>query len=230
MTPINLANLTPFANGGNRLCFIHPDDSRLCIKVARPGFSPAEKRSRKKFPKTLKPLRSFDDSQIEHDVLTKIQNTLGDEVLEFIPRSFGMIETDMGPGIVTNLVVDDEGKISVTLLQYLWEKGLDEPIQKSLNHFYQRWQALVIPSRDLLLHNIVVEQKHDGECHLMVIDGLGWSDMIPLAKISRRLAYKKAGRKIRNMQDRVKSLLQDKAGGGSWGIHGMIDPEKRNIP
>ena len=64
----------------------------------------------------------------------------------------------------------------------------------------------------------------------MVIDGLGWSDMIPLAKISRRLAYKKAGRKIRNMQDRVKSLLQDKAGGGSWGIHGMIDPEKRNIP
>ncbi len=230
MTEIKLANLTPFANGGNRLCFIHPDDSRLCIKVARPGFSPAEKRSRKKFPKNLKPLRSFDDSQIEHDVLIDIQNNLGDAVLEFIPKSYGMIETDMGPGIVTNLVIDDEGKISVTLLQYLWEKGLTGPIQKSLDHFYQNWQSLVIPSRDLLLHNIVVEQKQNGECRLMVIDGLGWSDMIPLAKISKKLAYKKAGRKIRNMQQRIESLLEDKSSGRSWGIHGMIDPEKRNIP
>lgn len=231
---IKLAKLKPFANGGNRLCFIHPHDRALCIKVARPNFSPAEKRSRKRFPKNLKPLSSFDDSQIEHDVLASIHNKLGDKVWTLIPRTYGMIETDLGHGIVTNLVTDADGKISLTLLQYLWEQGLTPEIQHSLQDFYQQWQSLVVPSRDLLLHNIVVRQsiaEHSGEkqCSPIVIDGLGWSDMIPLAKISKTLAYKKAGRKIKNMQERIISLLAAKESGGSWGIHGFIDPEKRNV-
>ena len=96
------------------------------------------------------------------------------------------------------------------------------------------WQSLAVPSRDLLLHNIVVQQSsHNttGEklCRLVVIDGLGWSDMIPLAKLFKRLAHIKAGRKIKNMQGRVTSLLEAKQSGGSWGIHGFIDPKKRIV-
>lgn len=229
MTTIKLANLKPFANGGNRLCFVHPDNKNLCIKVARPNFSPAEKRQRKGFPKNLKPLSRFDDSQIEHDVLSDIHRRLGDEVLSMIPRSHGMINTDLGPGIITRLVTNADGKISVTLLQYLWEQGLTPEIQQSIKQFCEHWQALVVPSRDLLLHNIVVEQRADKECHLIVIDGLGWSDMIPLVKFSKRLAHRKAGRKIANMQERIKSLLADQKAGGSWGIHGFIDPENRDV-
>jgi len=229
MTNIQLANLKPFANGGNRLCFVHPEHKNLCIKVARPNFSPAEKRQRKGFPKNLKPLSRFDDSQIEHDVLSSIHGRLGDEVLSMIPRSHGMVDTDMGPGIITRLVTDADGKISVTLLQYLWEQGLTPEIQQSIDHFCEHWQALAVPSRDLLLHNIVVEQRADKQCSLIVIDGLGWSDMIPLVKIFKSLAQRKAGRKIANMQARIKSLLAEKEAGGSWGIHGFIDPKNRDV-
>jgi len=231
---ISLHLRKPFAKGGNRLCFVHPDNRGMCIKVARPGFSPAEKRSRKGFPKNLKPLNRFDDSQIEHEVLSTIHAELGDEVLDLIPRSYGMVETDMGPGIVTNLVTDEDHQISITLLQYLWENGLDAPIQKSLDQFYPAWQSLAVPSRDLLLHNIVVQQTSleagdEKQCRLIVIDGLGWSDMIPLARFFKGLAHVKAGRKIKNMKGRVTSLLEAKQSGGSWGIHGFIDPKKRII-
>ena len=30
---INLTNAIPFAEGGNRKCFVHPEDKNKCVKV-----------------------------------------------------------------------------------------------------------------------------------------------------------------------------------------------------
>ena len=35
---IDLDGLTPFAEGGNRKCFIHPDNPNRCLKVVHPGL------------------------------------------------------------------------------------------------------------------------------------------------------------------------------------------------
>ncbi|MEE4252626.1 MAG: hypothetical protein V2I50_01140, partial [Desulfuromusa sp.] len=59
---IQLQTIEPFARGGNRLCFVHPEDSRLCIKVRRPDFTLEDRRRKKGFPKNLRPLSSFDDN------------------------------------------------------------------------------------------------------------------------------------------------------------------------
>ncbi|WP_445359081.1 YrbL family protein [Microbulbifer sp. ANSA005] len=34
---INLSQSEPFASGGNRFCYRHPERSELCVKVMRPG-------------------------------------------------------------------------------------------------------------------------------------------------------------------------------------------------
>ncbi len=41
-----------FAKGGNRLCFVHPQDPSLCVKVRRPDFTLADLRKKRAFLKT----------------------------------------------------------------------------------------------------------------------------------------------------------------------------------
>ena len=35
---INLDNIKPFAKGGNRICFIHPQNPNRCLKVIQTGL------------------------------------------------------------------------------------------------------------------------------------------------------------------------------------------------
>ncbi|TQV77663.1 hypothetical protein FKG94_14995 [Exilibacterium tricleocarpae] len=224
-----MAGLEPFARGGNRLCFVNPDNCHQCVKVARPGFSAAEKRRKKSFPKSLKPLSSFDDNLQEYRTLTAIHRRSGDPVLDLIPRCYGLVPTDCGPGIVTDLITDADGRISITLKQYLWEQGITPTLRQSLEQFRRQWSTLAVPSRDLLLHNVVVQQTAGGALRLMVIDGLGWSDLIPLAQLLPVLARRKALRKLDNLEARMQTLLTTKQRGGPWGYHGYLEPRQRRI-
>ena len=33
---INLQGVRPFAEGGNRICYVHPNDKNLCLKITKP--------------------------------------------------------------------------------------------------------------------------------------------------------------------------------------------------
>ena len=33
---INLEGVRPFAEGGNRVCYVHPDNKNLCLKISKP--------------------------------------------------------------------------------------------------------------------------------------------------------------------------------------------------
>ena len=33
---INLEGVRPFAEGGNRFCYVHPDNKNLCLKISKP--------------------------------------------------------------------------------------------------------------------------------------------------------------------------------------------------
>ena len=35
---INLSDATPFAEGGNRKCYVHPNNPNRCLKVIHPGM------------------------------------------------------------------------------------------------------------------------------------------------------------------------------------------------
>ena len=58
---IDLDGLTPFAEGGNRKCFIHPDNSDRCLKVIHPGLL-QKIRNNKPWYKRFRSLESFDDN------------------------------------------------------------------------------------------------------------------------------------------------------------------------
>ena len=61
--PIVLGSSKPFATGDHRLCFKHPSDGSLCVKVNRQGKAQALKANAPLYKK-FRSVDSFDDNKI----------------------------------------------------------------------------------------------------------------------------------------------------------------------
>lgn len=230
MSVIDLGTLEQaFARGGNRDCYRYPGQPDRCIKLLRADRSPAIRRAQKGFPKNLRPLASFDENLEEYRVLTGIARRHGAEALALVPRCFGFVTTRQGEGLCTELIRDDDGRIAITLKQYLWQQGVTPAIRQCIEQFLQQWVALGMPSRHLLLHNILVQQAAGEPRRLVVIDGLGWPDALPLADYWPWLARRKAARRARGLWQAIEALLQKQRDGGDWGYHGWLDDEQRSL-
>lgn len=231
----HLSNETPFAAGGNRVCYVHPDDPALCIKVRRPDFSLADKRNRASFPKRLLPLSSFDDNAEEFRVMQQLDENFGESLYAHVSRCHGFVDTDLGAGLVSELVRDENDEVSETLKKYLWDYGFTEDCQKKLTEFAEHWQKTLIPSRALLLHNIVVQRDNSG-CiqRLVVIDGLGSPNLIPFWLYPLPARQNKIKRRIDDLYARIEHFKRHKKEDGFPGYHGLLlkdkHTEKRAIP
>jgi hypothetical protein len=220
-----------FSSGGNRLCFVDPDDDRVCIKLARPERSPEKKRAAKSFPGNLRSLAYFDENVSDMSVYRHIKQSVGASAYQMIPKCYGYVDTNFGKGLAFEMIKDSDSKISLTLKQYVWQHGWTESLKAAVDQFLQRWQTAGMPSRNLLLHNIVVQQTHHADSseiqRLVVIDGLGWPDIIPLGYYIKSLARFKAKRKSSRLKTAINALIEKRNSGGDWGIRGWMDEEQR---
>lgn len=219
----------PFAQGGNRLCFVHPDNQCLCIKVRRPDFSLRDRRRRKGFPKNLRPLYCFDDNREEFRTMRCFDRRFGISHHHYLSRCFGFEDTDLGNGLVSELIRDDDGCISQTLKKYLWDFGASAQIQEVINDFISGWLQLLIPSRDLLLHNIVVQMVNNVPTRLVVIDGFGSPGLFSPFCFPSFYRYKKAEKKIENFRFRVTELLKHRGEERFPGSHGLLLHDGRTV-
>lgn len=224
---IALNELKPFAAGGNRLCYVDPDDASRCIKVRRPDFSIEARRASKGFPKNLKPLSSFDDNLDEFTVMENLARHYDDGVFKHISRCYGFVDTDMGKGLCSELIRDSSGEVSVSLKQYLWENDYDTACRTAVDDLCEHWLQFRVPSRDLILHNLVVQRDmtEAGQLaisRLVVIDGVGSAGIVPGHRMPGFSQLKKAQRKVNNLHERIDDLLGDKAEGRGRGMHGFL--------
>jgi hypothetical protein len=219
---IQLQQIKPFAQGGNRLCFVHPEDASLCIKVRRPDFTLEARRRKKGFPKNLRPLSSFDDNLEEFREMEKLSRYYGERAFRHISRCYGFIDTDLGKGLISELVRNFDGRIAITLKQCLWENGLTDQVMSAIDDFIVFWIAELIPSRDLLLHNIVVQLAENGAVRLVVIDGLGAAGIIPFQLMPRWYRARRVVKKIDNFRKRIEDILQQRGSGAFPGCHGLL--------
>jgi len=220
----------PFAQGGNRLCFVHPENSDRCIKIRRPDFTLEDRRRKKGFPKNLKPLSSFDDNIDEFQVMRTFEKRYGDSVFAHISRCYGFEDTDIGRGLTSELIRDQNGRISQTLKKYLWDFGLDDAISRAISLFTEFWVGNSVPSRDLLLHNIVVQIFSGQIKRLVVIDGLGSAGLISDRVLPRYFLHRKAQRKVINLHQRIDELLNQRGNGDFPGYHGLLIHDGRQNP
>ncbi|MGJ8653976.1 MAG: YrbL family protein [Opitutaceae bacterium] len=171
-TQIQLSDLKPFSKGGNRLCFVSPKDSNVCLKVHQADRSPELRRQRKSFPANLRPVAFFDENQQEYASLKRHFDAFPAAICRHLPKTYGMVDTDLGTAHAMELIRDEDGLISLTLELYVWNNGIDERIAKALENFKTDWMTAPPRSRDILPHNLVVRQTAE-TANIIIIDGYG---------------------------------------------------------
>ena len=187
---LSLAGLEPFARGGHRHCYVHPDDPDLCVKVpARPGDAGCHAAQR-----------------MDIEDYAWIKERGGAELFDRIPEIESVVETDRGEGIVMRLYRDPDGSISRPLNRLIAERGL--PGLLPAIDDWKRWvRRRRLLTRDTGPYNLVGVRLGPDEWKLVIIEGwlkrsyrrlsalhpvlLDWLIDSELRKFDRRVAGRK---------------------------------------
>ena len=202
---LRLADLDPFAVGGTRRCYVHPDDATRCVKVLRPDRTPRARRAAITGWRRFKRLASFDDQRKECKAYRHLKRR-GQLDWSHVPKFHGTVATDQGVGIVTALYRDWDGAYPKNLEELL-PAGMTPAIQAAIEEFKGWLRRELFLSRDLLPHNIIAVADSRERYRLVIVDGIGNSEFIPLSHWFRWCARLKIERKITKFDHRVAILL-----------------------
>ena len=209
---IDLSGSTPFAEGGNRKCFIHPAQSDRCLKVIHPGLL-KKIINNKPWYKKLRSKDSFDDNLREQEAYKQKALTANNpEVWKHLAKWYGMVETSLGMASETELIKNNE-KVAETLESYLFANGLTDEIKLAINQFHKWLRENLILTKNLIPHNLVIK-KENGEIIIKIIDGLGSQAFIPLPNHSNFFAKRYVERRIELMWSRINWDLSGRK--GNW--------------
>ena len=209
---IDLSGSTPFAEGGNRKCFIHPAQSDRCLKVVHPGLL-EEIIKNKPWYKKFRSKDSFDDNLREQEAYKqKALMVDNPEIWKHLAQWYGMVETNIGMASETELIKSND-QIAETLESYLFANGLTNKIKIAINQFHQWLRDNLILTKNLIPHNLVIKNEKD-EMIIKIIDGLGSQAFVPLPNHSTFFAKRYVERRIELMWSRINWDLSGRK--GNW--------------
>ena len=209
---INLDGIKPFAEGGNRMCFVHPDNPGRCLKVVHPG-QPSKIKNNKSWYKRFRSIESFDDNLREQKAYDQKALKKDDPNLWLhLARWYGMTETSIGNASETELIRNGD-TIAETLETYLFREGITEEIKASIEDFEQWLRDHLVLTKNLIPHNLVLDYQND-KIVIKIIDGLGSQAFIPLPNYSDFFAKRYINRRIELMWSRIHWDLSGRK--GNW--------------
>ena len=209
---ISLEEVKPFAEGGNRVCYIHPDNKNLCLKISK---SEVVKKMRLNAPwyKKLRSEKSFDDNYREERAYQqRAIKKNPQKIWKHLAKWYEFVETSKGLASCTELITNND-KIALNLEEYLFSKGRTKEIDKALKEFEIFLKETKLLTKNIMPHNLAVKEDDYG-LTLKIIDGLGSMSFIPLPEISNALANRYIKRRIELMYSRIEWDLSGRK--GSW--------------
>ena len=154
---IELSDNLIIGKGRDRICYEHPSVFNLCIKIS----ITTDKQS-------LREMRYFNFLKRKQTDLSKISTFLG------------KIKTNKGLGYSFELIRDNDGKVSKTLLQSLESNECSmAQVRPLISDLKQYLMTNKICVRDISPSNISCQQTQDG-INLFIIDGVSNSNFNPL--------------------------------------------------
>lgn len=173
---LDLSNSILIGKGSSRICYVHPEDDRKCVKVIyirKPGINRLE----------MKHYRRFKRRCVSWDMMA---------------RPYGFVETTEGEGVVFTLSRDFDGEISRSLdwyLRYDHVADMAGQLRDALARFRDFLFGEGIVVRELKPDNFVFQRVSATEGRLVLIDGVGNNQFLPFASYSRVLARRLLKRK-----------------------------------
>lgn len=186
---LHLSEQMVINRGRERVCYIHPENSHLVIKI------PRNSRGR--------------NSGANQDELQgyRILRKEGKD-LSFVSHCHGFIDTDRGKGLVCDCIRDDDGAIAKTIwdIVVLQDECDVEYIIKVAEKLCDFLMSNQIWLFDLNLKNIALKQLADGTYQPYIIDLKGRyanREFIPLSRYISYFAAKKLKRRSTQLLQRI---------------------------
>jgi hypothetical protein len=149
------------AKGGERFCYIHPEDSQKVIKAYKNNSNNN---------------RQNDLEYLYYNYLTKRKCNL-----RYISKCYGYIHTNYGKGVVFQRALNFDGSPSRSLQYMMLKKEITVETQNMLiNQLIDYLKTEQILFVDTCLSNVFCIKKKNEKYELMIVDGLG----------AKRLNYK----------------------------------------
>ncbi len=199
---IQLSTQEPAAKGGEKIIYFHPEDPTKLIKVMSPAYRTVlENRHPFLIQRRRIPYYKFFLDLITEHIASREADA---ENRHFIENITGLVDTDLGLGLITTAIRNAEGGLAPTMGTLLKHHTFDE----------RHWQATTVLAdwiansplilRDLWIENIV---WHEADQHFVLIDGIGPTyrpSMRPVFPAYNTYSNRKRAKKlIRRVLDRA---------------------------
>ncbi|TRX58157.1 YrbL family protein [Thalassomonas sp. M1454] len=143
-----------FAQGAERRCYQHPTNSAVCIKIPRSDAQADQNRIEKFYFSILKFRK------------VKTENIL--------PKLYGPIITNLGKGLMFEMITDHDGKRSLTINDYISSKQITiENAETIIWQLCNSLSAKGILMDDKNPENILLKKSSNGDLVPILIDGFG---------------------------------------------------------
>lgn len=195
---LSLANDTPLKIGRERLVFRHPLSPNQLIKIVNPAYVSLQ--NGHWLHHLISPRISFYwlylKELTEHIVLRAKLIQSKHHLQQFV----GLVDTDMGLGLVVEAVTRLNGELAFTLGDLLKQGFFKEKEEAALVELYTWLECSPLIIRDLHADN-VVWNEHGG--HFVIIDGIGEGAQLSLRAIWPRFNAYYNRRKVKKLKMRV---------------------------
>lgn len=205
---LQLSDQDLVASGGHRNVYACPGQPELLIKVTRPRKRP-NRSFTKRLIRRLLPDSMFRNALKEIECELKAALKIGADIAQLpLARSFGVVQTDVGPGVVVERIQRDDGQLADHLAALCERGGLHKDALNDLNSFVQKLYQLQIVGRDIHETNIVYGRRGPTRMFFL-IDGYGERNLVPLRTLSRRLNDRSLNKQMQRIAEKT-GLIWDK--------------------
>lgn len=204
---LTLKDSSPIAQGGVRLVFPYPGDPSRLVKVMRPDKVASRygneggtwfRRNRRhgEYILFVREIREYIAAYACHGIS-----------LPFVQRIRGLVETDLGLGMVLDAARDRKGNLAPTLAKVIFTGCFDQQAEEALATFLRQMMECDVVFADLHERNLVYAAGEDGKLQFVMIDGLGSSTILPLKSWFPSLNRSSKRKRIERLRKRVERRL-----------------------
>lgn len=153
--------------GKERLCFLHPDHKNICIKISKSSRN-----------------RKYEENEKEYMYFNKYLKKMSGSLP--ISEPVKWVNTNLGRGLMYHLIRDFDGSISKSIYTLITENELSvKQAALEMESLKQEFCEKRISPIDLNPRNILLQKLSHNKHRLVLIDGYGINNIIPVVHLSK---------------------------------------------
>lgn len=207
--------------GSNRVCYRHPDNQNLCVKVDKPDGRAARKHNGLfGHPRRLRFFGCGGLSHNEREFLNLLDahKQVGADLRRFAPVCHGLVFTNEGIGLMFDIVRDSNGQASPRLADFVLENPAVR--RQSALTMVDNLQSFILANDFRFQFSLfdfhpwhLLVQSGDGETRLILSDWKGENrELIPISSWFRAFARAKIRRRFNRLRKWIEEAEKKMAG------------------